>query len=84
MHSVLADLSVSITELKKNPSAIIKEADGDPIAILNNNRPTAYIIPADTYEDILDVLEDHFLGRVAMKRLAEEGDLAEEVDIDEL
>jgi antitoxin StbD len=46
MKALLANCSVSISELKKNPSAIIDQAEGEPIAILNHNRPTAYLIPA--------------------------------------
>ncbi|MBU1696507.1 MAG: antitoxin, partial [Proteobacteria bacterium] len=37
MESVLADYSASISELKKNPSALIEQSDGEPIAILNHN-----------------------------------------------
>jgi len=84
MQNVLADLSVSITELKKNPTAVINEAGTNPVAILNNNRPTAYILPADTYEAILEAMEDHHLGRLAMERLDKERDLAIDVDINEL
>ncbi len=50
MDVLQARLSVSITELKKNPSAIIDNAHGQPIAILNHNRPTAYLVPASTFE----------------------------------
>lgn len=50
MDALQARLSVSITELKKNPSAIIDNAHGQPIAILNHNRPTAYLVPASTFE----------------------------------
>ena len=84
MQSVLADLSVSITELKRNPSAVISGAGNEPVAILNNNRPTAYIIPAETYEEMFEIMEDHYLGQLAMERLAAEGSLAVDVNIDEL
>jgi antitoxin StbD len=84
MQSVLADLSVSITELKRNPSAVISGAGNEPVAILNNNRPTAYIIPAETYEAMLEIMEDHHLGQLAMERLAAEGSQAVDVNIDEL
>lgn len=50
MDALQARLSVSITELKKNPSAVIESAHGQPIAILNHNRPTAYLVPASTFE----------------------------------
>jgi prevent-host-death family protein len=57
MESVLAKCSASISELKKNPSALIEQSDGEPIAILNHNRPTAYLIPAKTYEAILEKIK---------------------------
>ena len=50
MDTLQARLSVSITELKKNPSAIIDNAHGQPVAILNHNRPTAYLVAAVTFE----------------------------------
>ena len=62
MESVLASCSASISELKKNPSALIEQSNGEPIAILNHNRPTAYLIPAGTYEALLEKIEDYQLG----------------------
>ena len=58
MYYLLAKSSVSITELKKNPTAIIEEAEGAPVAILNHNRPSAYLVPADTFEAMLEKLDD--------------------------
>ncbi len=68
MESVLAGCSASISELKKNPSALIEQSDGEPIAILNHNKPTAYLIPAETYEAILEKLEDYQLGLIVKER----------------
>jgi antitoxin StbD len=68
MKSVLANCSASISELKRNPSALIEEADGEPIAILNHNKPTAYLIPAETYEELLDSIEDYQLGIIVKER----------------
>lgn len=83
MKSVLANCSASISELKKNPSALIEQAEGEPIAILNHNKPTAYLIPAETYEALLDGIEDYQLGIIVRERQNEKF-LAIEVDIDEL
>ena len=68
---LLADYGVSISELKKNPSAVIAQAEGGPIAILNRNTPAAYLIPADAWEDILDLLDDIELGRIVKERQGE-------------
>jgi antitoxin StbD len=83
MKTVLANYSASISELKKNPSALIDEAEGEPIAILNHNRPTAYLIPAETYEAIMERLEDYQLGLLVNERQNEKIE-AVKVDIDEL
>ena len=58
LKEVNADFSVSISELKKNPTAIINESEGAPIAVLNNNVPTAYLIPAETYRDLMEKFDD--------------------------
>ena len=83
MESVLANCSASISELKKNPSALIEQSDGEPIAILNHNRPTAYLIPAGTYEALLEKIEDYQLG-IIIKERQNEKKSAVEVSLDDL
>lgn len=83
MKALLANCSVSISELKKNPTAIIDQAEGEPIAILNHNRPTAYLVPAETYERLMERLEDYQLGLLVRERQNEKIS-AVEVDVDEL
>ncbi|MFH2092013.1 MAG: type II toxin-antitoxin system Phd/YefM family antitoxin [Pseudomonadota bacterium] len=83
MESVLARCSASISELKKNPSFLIEQSKGEPIAILNHNKPTAYLIPADTYELMLEEIEDYQLGLIVKERQHEKSS-AVEVRIDEL
>ncbi len=83
MEFVLAECSASISELKKNPSALIEQSDGEPIAILNHNKPTAYLIPAETYEAILEKIEDYQLGLIVKERQNEKIS-AVEISIDEL
>ena len=83
MESVLANCSVSISELKKNPSALIEQSGGEPIAILNHNRPTAYLIPAKTYEALLEKIENYQLGVIVKERQYEKIS-AVEVTLDEL
>jgi antitoxin StbD len=83
MKVLLANCSVSISELKRNPSAVIKKSGGEAVAILNHNSPTAYLIPAETYEELLERLEDYQLGLIVKKRQSEKIK-AIEVDIDEL
>ncbi len=79
MRQILAECSASISELKKNPTSLLNEADGAAIAILNHNKPTAYLVPAETYEWLMDALDDYALGKVIDKR---RGDLSSAIEID--
>jgi antitoxin StbD len=78
---ILADASVSISDLKKNPSAVIAAADGFPVAVLNHNTPTAYLVPAKAWEALMDQLDDIELTRIVRER---EGEVGIPVDIDDL
>ncbi|MBE0597117.1 MAG: type II toxin-antitoxin system prevent-host-death family antitoxin [Desulfuromonadales bacterium] len=81
MERILASNSVSITALKKNPTAVIEEAEGAPVAILNHNRPSAYLIPAETFEAIMERLEEYELGLLVRER---EKEPTVKVTLDEL
>ena len=71
MHRILSRQTVSISELKKNPAAVIEAADGEAVAILVHNRPSAYLVPADTYQQMLDRLEDAELAAIVRNRKTE-------------
>ncbi len=83
MEKILSPYSASISELKKNPTALLKEADGASVAILNHNRLTAYLVPADAYETMMDIIEEYELGKLVRERESQEA-LAFEVNINEL
>lgn len=83
MRKVLADCSASISELKKNPTALLNEANGAAVAILNHNKPAAYLVPAETYEWLMDMLDDYELSQLVESRRAELSH-AVEVNIDDL
>jgi antitoxin StbD len=68
MEAIHATQSVGISELKLNPTAVIESADGGAVAILNRNKPVAYLLPADRYEALLDRLEDYELADIVRAR----------------
>jgi antitoxin StbD len=53
-----ANVTVSVTELKRHNDDILKKADDGPVAVLNHNRPEAYLVPAAHYERLLNYLAD--------------------------
>ncbi|MGO3785882.1 MAG: type II toxin-antitoxin system Phd/YefM family antitoxin [Pseudoalteromonas prydzensis] len=40
----------SVSDLKKNPMAVIEAAEGCPVAILNRNKPAFYCVPVEMFE----------------------------------
>jgi antitoxin StbD len=58
MDTVLATLTVSVTELKRNFAQILKEMENTPVAVLNHNRPEAYLLSADYFEQLMARIED--------------------------
>ena len=68
VHSVLAEVTTSISELKKNPMAVVEQGEGFPVAVLNRNRPAFYCVPAEAYEALMDKLEDVELAAIVEAR----------------
>lgn len=56
MEQVLATRSVSITELKRSPSTVLEQAGSEPVAVLNHNRPAAYLLSPEVYGSMLERL----------------------------
>ena len=83
MEHIYANLTASISELKKSPTALLDKSSGEPIALLNHNKPTAYLIPAKLYEEILDNLENKELLDIARSRLKDKTKTIK-VSLDEL
>lgn len=81
MQTMLATATVSISDLKKNPSDIIRRSHGAPVAILNHNRPTAYLVPAAAFERMMEQLDDQYLIQLAKDRQQER---SVKVSLDEL
>ncbi len=69
---ILTEAAASISELKANPMKVAMSADGDAIAVLNRNEPAFYCIPAETYEFMMDHMEDLELLSIAESRKGEE------------
>jgi antitoxin StbD len=65
----LAEFGVSISDLKRNPAAVIAEAQKHQVAILNRNKPVAYVISAKVWERVIDLLEDEEDVRIVRERL---------------
>lgn len=68
---ILSDASISITELKRNPSAVIEAADGEAVAVLVHNKPSAYLVPAAACKRLIDRLAHLELAELVRARAKE-------------
>ncbi|BBB33434.1 antitoxin of toxin-antitoxin stability system [Thermotomaculum hydrothermale] len=83
MEKILSPFSVSISELKKSPKKIIENAKKTSVVVLNHNKPCAYILSPEQYENLLEKLEEKTFSEMVKERLKEK-DKAVEISIDEL
>lgn len=81
IRPILSDATTSISELKKNPMAVVEMGEGFPVAVLNRNQPAFYCVPAEAYEALMDKLEDMELAALVHAR-RDQGEV--EVNIDDL
>lgn len=55
--------TISISQLKTNPSSAIAKAADYPVAVENRNTVTAYLIGKNLYEKIVSFIEDYLDAR---------------------
>ncbi|OWR00431.1 type II toxin-antitoxin system Phd/YefM family antitoxin [Sphingopyxis witflariensis] len=67
-HSIHANVTASVTELKRNPMGTMAAGNGAAVAILNRNEPAFYCVPAGEYEAMLNLIEDAELNAIADAR----------------
>ncbi len=83
METILSDLSISMSEFKRNPNEALRESGGQAVAVLSHNKPAFYMVPPERYEAMLEELDDLRLLRLAKERLKQKG-RAIEVTLDDL
>lgn len=83
MDAVYADLSVSMSEFKRNPAQVLRAAGEKPVAVLNHNRPAFYMVSPKLFEALVEEMADRDLVEVARQRLTLK-ESAIDVDIDQI
>jgi len=83
MQSILAELTVSMSEFKRNPAAVLRGARNRPVAVLSHNKAAFYMVEPALFEAMLEELADQELHRKVLARLGERAQ-AIEVDVDEI
>lgn len=81
MDTIYADLSVSMSDFKRNPAQVLRAAGEKPVAVLNHNRPAFYMVTPKLFEALIDEMAERDLLALVRQRLTLK-DSAIEVDID--
>lgn len=71
--------SVSISDLKKNPSSVFSDAEDYPIAVLKRNKTTGYVVSKAMFEKLVEFVEN-YIDRKAI----EEADYSKGRDFEEI
>lgn len=71
LQRIETDVAISVSDLKKNPSAVFAAAAGQPVAVLNHNKVMAYMVPPGIYEEMLEMIEDLELAQIVREREAD-------------
>ena len=83
METLYADATVSMSEFKKNPAAVLRRADNRPVAVLNHNKTAFYLIEPALMEALVEALADEELHNLVRSRL-QDGSTPVEVELGDL
>ena len=78
-QNIYAQSTVSMTDLRR--ASITDIVSDSPVAVLNHNKPAAYLLSADYYEFLLDQVENIELSKIVKAR---RGGKAVKVSLDDL
>lgn len=70
MQTLLTDLTVSMSDFKKNPAKVLREANAQPVAVLNHNKAAFYMVDPELFEALIDEVEDAQLLPMLKARIA--------------
>ncbi|MEK7550590.1 MAG: type II toxin-antitoxin system prevent-host-death family antitoxin [Patescibacteria group bacterium] len=51
--------SVSVTDLKTNPSSVLASAEDYPVAVLKRNKTAGYVVGMAMFEKLVEFVEDY-------------------------
>ena len=67
-NALTADTIADIAEFTRDPIATLARGRGLPVGIVDRDQPAFYCVPAESWETILDKLEDIELSAIVDAR----------------
>lgn len=84
MEKILTEIATSVSEFRSDIPGALKRAGDAPFAVLNNNKPSFYVLSPAAYDEILERLFDLKLAPVVESRLANAADRSISVELEDL
>lgn len=84
MDKVLTQIVTSTSAFRTDISGALKRAKRKPFAVLNNNKPSFYVISPEDYEKVAEVLFDIHITPLVEARIKSAKTNAVTIDINEL
>lgn len=70
MQSLLTNLTISMSDFKKNPAKVLRDAGDEPVAVLNHNKAAFYLLDPTLFEALIEEVEDAQLMPLLRQRIA--------------
>lgn len=83
MKNIHGLLTVSISEFEQNPGKVVKEAQGQPVAVFNHNRPAFYAVSPELMAEMAELYAERQLSKLVESRL-KSVDGSVKVNVDDL
>lgn len=69
MQTIFTELTVSMSDFKRNPAKVLREAGQKPVAVLNHNKPAFYMVDPHMFEVLMEQFNDHTLKSELLTQL---------------
>ena len=56
MQTIYTDMTISMSEFKKNPAAVLRQANSRPVAVLNHNKAAFYLVEPTLFKQMNEKL----------------------------
>lgn len=61
MQTIFTELTVSMSDFKRNPAKVLREAGQKPVAVLNHNKPAFYMVDPHMFEVLMERFKERTL-----------------------
>jgi antitoxin StbD len=71
MEKVLTEMTTTISKFKENPAQVVREANGEPFAVLSNNKASFYVLSPEFYDYLLELAWERQIVPEVLRRTAD-------------